>query len=70
MKVLTLIIFLMLAGCTQMERDNSDGPKERSGLTIYTDALTGCQYLGVAVRGGLTPRMYLNGEQICLVNKK
>lgn len=45
--------------------DNTDNGKERSGLTIRTDNLTGCQYLSTP-SGGLTPRMDQSGTyQIC-----
>ena len=45
--------------------DNTDYGKERSGLTIRTDNLTGCQYLSTP-SGGLTPRMDQSGTyQIC-----
>ena len=43
-------------------RDDSDGPTENSHMDVFTDHLTGCQYL---YRGSLTPRMDRNGKQIC-----
>ena len=43
-------------------RDDSDGPTEISHMEVFTDHLTGCQYL---YRGSLTPRMDRNGKQIC-----
>lgn len=50
-------------------RDDSDPPNSlsRSGMTIYVDALTGCEYLA---RGGffgsaLTPRLDKRGQQLC-----
>lgn len=45
-------------------RDDSDPPDGHSGMTIYTDHLTGCQYLK---KGGssLTPRLDRDGKQIC-----
>ncbi|WP_049687687.1 hypothetical protein [Yersinia aldovae] len=36
----------------------------RSGLGLYTDARTGCQYLSVA-GSGITPRMDKDGYQLC-----
>jgi hypothetical protein len=39
--------------------DAGDG--ERSGMRLYTDAQTGCQYLG----SSLTPRLSATGEHIC-----
>lgn len=44
-------------------RDATDG-KERSGLALKTDAMTGCQYL-VSPWGGITPRLDKLGKQIC-----
>ena len=43
-------------------KDDSDFPDHSSGMSVLTDHLTGCQYLG---RGSLTPRMDANGKQIC-----
>ena len=40
--------------------DDSDPPFGRSGLSIYTDHLTGCQYL-VSPSGGITPRLDAKG---------
>lgn len=44
-------------------RDDTDG-ESRSGLTLRTDARTGCQYLE-SKGGGLTPRLDGNGEHVC-----
>ena len=46
-------------------KDNTDPPDGRSGMALYTDALTGCQYLGTGW-GGLTPRLYSDGVQVCV----
>jgi hypothetical protein len=47
-------------------RDDSDpgswGP--RSGLIVYVDARTGCNYLGGGHSGGITPRLDRNGRHI------
>ena len=46
--------------------DNSDAPNgDRSGFTIMTDHLTGCQYLRYNSYS-LTPRMDQYGKQICI----
>lgn len=42
--------------------DAGDG--ERSGMRLYTDAQTGCQYLATP-GGSLTPRLSADGEHIC-----
>ncbi len=44
-------------------RDATDPPRGRSGLVVYTDAGTGCQY--VAAGGGLFPRLGSNGQPKC-----
>ncbi|AJC68418.1 MULTISPECIES: hypothetical protein [Dickeya] len=43
--------------------DDTDGVN-RSGLSLYTDAATGCQYIS-AGGSGITPRMDKDGYQIC-----
>ena len=43
-------------------RDDSDGPTENSHMEVFTDHLTGCQYL---YRASLTPRMDRTGKQVC-----
>ena len=42
--------------------DDTDG-SSRSGMEIFTDCRTGLQYLS-AGRGGLSPRLDVNGRQI------
>lgn len=51
------------------DHDNSDPPHGRSGMNIYTDHLTGCQYLEVPF-SGVTPRLGTDGKQICLTTNK
>lgn len=42
--------------------DTTDAPGgKRSGLCVYTDALTGVQYLSASVGGPLTPRLNEDG---------
>jgi len=55
------VVFLMFANALYTPRDNSDPPGGRSGMAIYVDHLTGCEYL---FRAGLTPRMDGNGRQL------
>ncbi|EEP9439790.1 hypothetical protein HCO87_004713 [Salmonella enterica subsp. enterica serovar Reading] len=47
---------------TGVTRDSTDGSSP-SNLMLYTDAATGCQYLGNG--NGLTPRMDAQGYQMC-----
>lgn len=44
-------------------RDSTDPEGGRSGLMIWTDALTGLQYLATPL-GGLTPRLDSNGRHM------
>ena len=37
--------------------------KERSGMNLYIDNKTGCEYLGVPI-GSITPRLDRNGDQL------
>ena len=45
--------------------DDTDAPPSRSGVSLVTDALTGCQYLKAPLFGSITPRMSADGKQIC-----
>lgn len=45
--------------------DDSDPAGGRSGLRIYVDYRTSCQYLAAGWLGGLTPRLDNSGRQIC-----
>ena len=38
--------------------------KERSGMALYTDNLTGCQYLKGGLAGGITPRLSADEKHI------
>lgn len=47
------------------DRDSTDPlDGERSGMRLYTDAQTGCQYLATP-GGSLTPRLSATGEHVC-----
>ena len=61
-KILMVLSLVSLVGCGV--RDDTDPPNGISGLNVFTDHLTGCQYLKAGL-GGLTPRMDQNGKQIC-----
>lgn len=52
-----------------VQYDDTDPVHGRSGLSIYIDNRTGCQYLGVWVFG-ITPRLQADGTQICSQNVK
>lgn len=45
-----LIALLLLTMCSPSPpKDDTDPPDGRSGLVIYTDHLTGCQYLSTGI---------------------
>ncbi len=50
------------------ETDNTVAD-ERSGMAVFTDYGTGCQYLMVSPMGGLTPRLDSRGNIICRTTK-
>ena len=50
------------------QKDDTDPSGGRSGLKIYTDSGTGCQYLSVS-GGGVTPRLSSDGHPICGVQQ-
>lgn len=61
-----IVVFILLfwwAG--HFERDDTDSKKERSGLVLYTDFGTGCQYVGTLF-GGITPRLDKDGKPVCV----
>ena len=62
--LMALLYGLILYGALQPyePRDDSDGPSEPSHMEVFTDHLTGCQYL---YRATLTPRMDRTGKQVC-----
>lgn len=46
--------------------DDTDPPDgSLSGLRVFTDNRTGCQYLKAGSDGGLTPRLDENGRPMC-----
>lgn len=58
-----VIVFSLLFFPPPITRDDTDPPNGHSGMSLHTDALTGCQYLGKA-RGGLTPRVDGKGKHV------
>jgi len=61
-----IVGFILLSGTGLVvslatnDRDNTDGDT-RSGMTLHTDAATGCEYL--STKGGMTPRLTASGQQ-------
>jgi len=71
MKLFNVILFLILAllanyALLLMPYDNTDDVlnETRSGMSLYTDNLTGCQYLKAGFFGGIVPRVNGNGRHI------
>ena len=58
---MAIAVCVLLIGLAR-EYDSTDNvaEKERSGLGLYTDHLTGCQYLSAGF-SGLTPRLNVKG---------
>lgn len=59
--VLVMIIYAITG---HFDKDNTDSPNKRSGMQLYTDYLTGCQYLQGKRSGGLTPRKDGQGNHV------
>ncbi|VAW48109.1 hypothetical protein MNBD_GAMMA04-841 [hydrothermal vent metagenome] len=61
-----MIIGIIILGCIvqflPLFKDNTDPPFGRSGMSILTDNLTGCEYL--ESRRGLTPRIGADNNQL------
>lgn len=59
------VVLLMVLDHFRVNYDDTDNyaDRQRSGLVIYTDHRTGCQYLSRFL-GGLTPRLDKNSEHI------
>lgn len=63
MKWILFLLVVIVVGY-YLPHDDSDPVNGRSGLGVYTDNLTGCQYLATLF-GSPTPRMDRNGKQVC-----
>jgi hypothetical protein len=57
-------MLLMLAGCDVGDDTDDRTNNHASGMALYTDYGTGCQYVR-AGGGGITPRMGADGRQVC-----
>ncbi|VVD70795.1 DUF6440 family protein [Pandoraea anhela] len=56
---------LVLTGCGPLDGTDDARTGTRSGLTIYVDHGTGCQYLRVGGYDGIFPRLGADGRPIC-----
>jgi hypothetical protein len=63
--LLCRIIATASSECGLFGRDDTDGPKKRSGLLLYVDRRTGVHYVRADAFSGLTPRLDRDGRIIC-----
>lgn len=66
------IVLSLVSYCSHVPLDDTDSPTKASGLTLYTDYGTGCQYVG-RNKSAVTPRLGTDGKPICrpeLINKR
>ncbi len=64
--VIFFAAFTMLQFFTPYDTTDNIAKKRHSGFILYTDHLTGCQYLQAGLLGGgITPRLGRDGKQIC-----
>ena len=57
-----------MGGCHSTD-DTDDPNGKHSGMMLYTDHRTGCQYVGT-VLGGITPRLDRDGKPVCIDRKE
>lgn len=60
-----VLVAIYMAVSFSTPYDDTDPPGERSGMSVYVDHRTGCQYLRMGLLGGTVPRMDRDGRQIC-----
>lgn len=62
------VVFSLLYALGYGYRDDTDDKKsrKRSGLSLYTDYGTGCQYVKVGLFGKLQPRRDRYGVHVCV----
>ena len=60
-----ILCMLLLYPRPFWQRDSTDSKDERSGLVLYTDYQTGCQYVGTPF-GSITPRLDKDGKIVCI----
>jgi hypothetical protein len=64
MLVIVAIALMAVGGCSSGKRDDTDPSDGISGIELFTDNMTGCQYVGWKYRA-ITPRMDSSGTQVC-----
>lgn len=66
--VALFLIITLTVGSYFAPKDDTDPKDGRSGLTVYTDNLTGVQYVGA--ERGLAVRVDTNGNPVVLLGGK
>lgn len=64
-----LIIYWFISPPSKYDDSDDESKKIRSGMFVYTDHLTGLQYLSKPVFGSLIPRLDRDGNHICVKEK-
>lgn len=63
---ISVVISLVLAVLSSLSaKDNTDPSDSRSGMVLYVDAATGCNYLSSGSQHGITPRLRRDGSHWC-----
>jgi len=68
MVAIILLCWVLIYSTGGPGRDDTDSreTKQRSGLSLYTDYGTGCQYIKAGLFGKTIPRLDKNGKHICI----
>jgi len=62
--IVFFIAFVVLSWLTPYDNTDNASAGKRSGLNLYTDHLTGCQYVKAGWFSNLVPRMDGSGKQV------
>ena len=62
--IVWLFMIALYSVTGRFDYDSTDKGRDRSGLSLFVDNMTGCHYLGNE-HGGMTPRLDQNGSHIC-----
>lgn len=68
MAFLVMILVLLLGAVLRAlatPKDNTAPGDSRSGMVLYVDAATGCNYLSSGRQYGITPRLRRDGSHWC-----
>lgn len=63
--VVCLVVLIFVGAMLPNPKDNTDPVDGRSGMVLYVDAATGCNYLSTPNRRSLTPRLRADGTLWC-----